>query len=378
MTPADIERLSREYPADEPREGRLARALRVDAPAWREVGDEILGDLDDRVFGVGWWAPHPGTSRRILISDHLYSCVRGVETNLIEARLHLFEAMDFWERESDFHARAVSVRRDGTVQFVIPERRRPVDEITPAMAMLHGVGFIRAIAGALDCFGASVIGVTAVRANLLRADLDRARRALAAVAGTGAGEQLQAQFRVALEALIQRVGPPGWLRWVVDLRNTLIHRGRRLQMSELRPVPSGIVGFDGRPVIRTDVIHQLPRDPGRSDVEMFLDATHPPVLTESAAMTLLGVLDSTLRLIDEGGVLLLDVWRTRRSNPTVLPQPREQWPSGASKATAGFEGYAPGSMPYDPSQLRSDAILYRRMIAASLGDAALPAWANFD
>ena len=58
---------------------------------------------------LGWWAPYPGTSRRILISDHLYNCVRSVETNLVEARLHLIEAMDFWERESDFHARAVSM-----------------------------------------------------------------------------------------------------------------------------------------------------------------------------------------------------------------------------------------------------------------------------
>jgi len=126
-----------------------------------------------------------------------------------------------------------------------------LDEITPAMAMLHSVGFIRATAGALDCFGASVAGVMALRTNLLRADLDSARRTLAAVGGAGAGERVQAQFGADLEALIERVGPQGWFRWVIDLRNTLIHRGRRLQMSELRPVPSGIVGPDGRRVIRT-------------------------------------------------------------------------------------------------------------------------------
>jgi len=378
MTRADIERLSREYPAGEPREGRLARTLQVDIPVWRQLGAEIFGDLDEHVFGVGWWAPGPGTSRRTLISDHLYNCVRSVEPNLIEARLHLVEAMDFWERESDFHARAVSITRDGNFKVEMPERRRPLDEITPAMGILHAIGFIRAIAGALDCFGASVVGVMALRTSLLRADLDSARRMLAAVSGVGAGEQVQAQFGADLETLIERAGPPGWFRWVIDLRNTLIHRGRRLQMSELRPVPSGIVGPDGRPVIRTDVIHQLPRDPGRSDVEMFLEAARPPVLTESAAMTLLGVLESTLRLIGEGGRLLLDVWRTRRGNPVLLPQPREQWPAGPSTATAGFEGYAPGSMPYDPTQLRSDATLIRRMTGASLGDVARGAWANFD
>jgi hypothetical protein len=322
--------------------------------------------------------PHPGTSRRILISDQLFASVRSIETNLIEARLHLIEAMDAWERESDFHARAVSIARAGQLKVELPERKSPLDEVTPVIAVIHSVGFVRAIAGALDCFGASIVGVVALKASLLRADLDSARRALAAVVATTAGEGAQVKFRTNLESLIVRVGPSGWFGWVIDLRNTYIHRGRRLQMSELRPVPSGIVGPDGRPVIRTDVIHQLPRDPGRSDVEMFLDATKPPVLTENAAMTLLGVLDSTVRLLEEGGRLLLDVWRTRRGNPPLLFQPREQWPAGVSTATAGFEGYAPGSIPYNPAQLRSDATLIRRLTAASGHDMARGAWVNFD
>jgi hypothetical protein len=378
MTSADIERFSREYTAGEPTEGRLARALQVDVPVWRELGNEILADLDEHVFGVRWWAPHPGTSRRILISDHLFSSVRSVESNLIEARLHLIEAVDFWERESDFHARAVSVTTDGRVNVQLPERRCPLDELRPAMSTLHTVGFIRAIAGALDCFGTSVVGVVALKTSLLRADLDSARRALVQVTGSSAGDRVQADFRVQLEALIESVGPPGWFRWAIDLRNTLIHRGRRLQMSDLRPIPSGLVRLDGRPVIRTDVIHQLPRDPGRSDVEMFLDAANPPVLTETAATTLLGVLQSTLRLTGEGGVLLLNLWRTRRATPALLFQPREQWPDSTSSATAGFRGYAPDSVPYNPTQLRLDQVVIRRMSAASLGDAQRAAWLRFD
>jgi hypothetical protein len=378
MTSADIERFSREYAAGEPMEGRLARALQVDVPVWRELGNEILADLDEHVFGVRWWAPHPGTSRRILISDHLFGSVRSVESNLVEARLHLIEAMDFWERESDFHARAVSVTTDGRINLQLPERRCPLDELRPAMSMLHTVGFIRAVAGALDCFGASVVGVVALKTSLLRADLDSARRALAQVTGASAGDRVQADFRAQLEALIEAVGPPGWFRWAVDLRNTLTHRGRRLQLSELRPIPSGLVHPDGRPVIRSHVIHQLPRDPGRSDVEMFLDGANPPVLTETAATTLLGVLQSTLRLTAEGGVLLLNLWRTRRGTPALLFQPIEQWPNAASSATAGFRGYAPDSVPYNPTQLRSDQVLIRRMTAASLGDAQRTAWPGFD
>jgi hypothetical protein len=149
-------------------------------------------------------------------------------------------------------------------------------------------------------------------------------------------------------------------------------------MSELRPVPSGVVGAEGRPIIRTDVTHQLPRDPGRSDVEMFLGMSQPPVLTESTAMSLRGILESTLMLIEDGGTLLVDVWRMRRTDPALLPQQREQWPGGPSTATTGFDGYSLGSMPYSPEHLRTDVTLVRRMRAASLGDAALPACATFD
>ena len=53
MTPADIDRMSKEYQAGDPREGRLARALQVDVPVWRELGSETLADLDEHVFGVG-------------------------------------------------------------------------------------------------------------------------------------------------------------------------------------------------------------------------------------------------------------------------------------------------------------------------------------
>jgi len=162
MKAADIERFRRTYPTEEPTEGRLARALHVDVPVWRELGNEILADLDERTFGVRWWAPHPGTSRRILISDHSTVCVVW-SRNLIEARLHLIEAADFWERESDFHARAVSVTTEGRIKVQLPERTCALDELTPAMSILHTVGFIRAVAGALDCFGASVVGVVALK-----------------------------------------------------------------------------------------------------------------------------------------------------------------------------------------------------------------------
>jgi hypothetical protein len=304
--------------------------------------------------------------------------VQSVETNLIEARLHFVELDDFWERERRFLARAVSLSPGGRLQVRFPEPRRPLDEIARAMAALHLTGFVRAVAGVLDCFGASVVGVLALKTPLLRADLGSARKALAQIAAVDAGARIQTQFRADLEGLIARTGAQGWLQWALDMRNMLVHRGRRFQPSELRPLPTGVVGPDGRQILRTEVIPQLPRDPGRSDVEMFLDATHPPVLTEGAGATIRGVLDSTLEVVRGGAALLLDIWRTRRASPTLLLQPREQWLNGVSSESTGFEGYAPGSVPYNPTSITVDPIMIQRLKCASLGDAARPAWAAFD
>ena len=374
----DTERLSREYAADAPRNSRLAAALNVDLPVWHALASEIIEDLDGESLGIGWWVPNPGTSRRVLISDHLFVCAQSVTTNLVEARLHLLEAADFWERENDFNARAVSITRDRRIGIQVPNRMRPVDDVQSSMVTLHTVGFIRAIAGALDCLGAVIVGVAALKVNILRADLDRARRALGRIGGAGRGEQLQRDLNGALEAAINESGPSGWLPWATDLRNMLIHRGRRLWISELRPMPSSIISPGGEPVIRTDVIHLLPRDPGKSDVEMFLSAGTPPVLTESAEITLRGILESTLSLLERSGHLLLNLWRTRRADPGVLTQPREQWPDGPSSTVTGFAGFAPDSAPYTPDHFRSNETLLRRISAASVDDAKRDAWKTFD
>ena len=64
-----------------------ATALGVHVPRCVELSREILGDLSPNPpYGVAWWAPHPGTSRRILISDHLFACAQSVGDNLIERR----------------------------------------------------------------------------------------------------------------------------------------------------------------------------------------------------------------------------------------------------------------------------------------------------
>lgn len=48
-------------------------------PTWERLTRALEADLSVVApFGIGWCAPHPGASRRLLISDHLVACDNAV------------------------------------------------------------------------------------------------------------------------------------------------------------------------------------------------------------------------------------------------------------------------------------------------------------
>src|SRR4051812_41590828 len=87
-----------------------AAALGVDVPHWTRLEAAILDDISVKPpYGIQWWAPSPGTSRRILISDHLYACTHSVTDNLVEAGLHRLDFLDYAEQEDTRFANAVQM-----------------------------------------------------------------------------------------------------------------------------------------------------------------------------------------------------------------------------------------------------------------------------
>lgn len=382
MRHPDLKRLKEPYPGDttEPSPGPAA-ALGVEVPCWGRLEQEILGDLSlQPPFGIGWWAPQPGTSRRILISDQLYCCTRSVQDNLIEAGLHWLEFLDCADRESDLMANAVAIK-NGQVLVNAPRRQSPFEDVGTQLVRLHAAGVVRALSGALDCLAGSIVGVLALPTRILKADFGGVRGLLKkkmTVTSPSEGERAQADFGGRLETLIGAVGAAGWLDWTLAFRNMLVHRGRRIEIGQFVPREPVLYGPDGKAVPRVRVVTQLPLDPGRSDVEVFLDPSITPVLTEDAEQTLSGLVASTRLLIDRMGEALLEVWCWRRLHPDKLQQPKTQWPDGASTYSLGFSGYAPGSFSYSPSQFMTHPVVVRRMRAAALDDKTRSQWPTFD
>lgn len=295
MRTSDKNRLAIPYDGvpDAPTPGP-ASALGADLPSWRQLGEMILRDLStEPPYGIGWWAPHPSTSRRILISDHLYACTESVCTNMIESAIHWLEFLDWSDRVNDRYPNSVTLQ-NGKPVVKMPRAASPLEELSLPTMRLHYVGCVRALAGALDCMAGTIIGVLALPSRILRADFSGTRKLLQARVGTAAtdGERIQANFSDELERLLSSVGPRGWLEWTLAFRNMLVHRGRRIEIGQIVPRAPVLLGPDGQPALRARAVTCLPRDPGLSDVEVFLQPSNTPVLTEDAEQTLGGLLKS--------------------------------------------------------------------------------------
>jgi hypothetical protein len=380
MRPTDLARLNEPYPlGTDPPEAAARTALGMELPHGAALETEILADFTEQPpYGIGWWAPGPGTSRRILIADQLYSCATSAAGNMTEAALHWLEFLDAAERDSARFADAVQIE-NGRPTISAPRPRSPLDELAPELVRIHYAGIVRALASALDCLAGVVIGVAALSMSILRADFERARAKLNRItSAANDGEKMQAQFAAMLEAGIAAAGPPGWLDWTLDFRNMLVHRGRRFEYGQFVPRSPTLYGANAQRLLRVRRVTHLPRDPGRSDIEVFLDSPWTFVLTEGAELTLQGLIASTKALLETTAKDLLGLWRWRRDHPASLSQPVAQWPHGRSTQSTGFNGYAPGTLELAPGMAIVHSVAARRFHAAALDDPARPKWAMFD
>ena len=253
---------------------RITERLGVPTPMVRQLAEQVTGDLDPRTYGAGWWHGHLDPPRRVLIADQLVLDVRSVARNLLEATLHRLEAEQAW---AEWEERFRGHLRAGGDPSRLPPPRCPADELPFCQAGLHVAGVFRAVGSALDCLAGALIGVAALPMPILRADFHGTRRKLA--------NKLRSQhpewerLHQHLEGVIAQAGPAGWLDWAIDMRNMLVHRGRHVTITilDVREPPQLIVP----PSVwadRVHLVHLLPRDPGRSQVEVMRDSDGPAVL----------------------------------------------------------------------------------------------------
>lgn len=380
MRASDLEKLGTPFAPDDARSPneQLSEALGVRVPSAHTLALCILDDLDEGSFGVGWWVGRVPTKRRILISDQLHLATATIETNLVEARLHLLEALDLFDQSSRQTQSQITVGLTGA-KHDLKRQENAASHLPHELARVHMAGFFRAVGSALDCLGSSIIGVLALPTNLLRGDLNDAQRKLAKIGGTAHdGAKLQADFSRFLSELVKNSGPDGWLKWALDYRNMLVHRGRHLSPWMQRPTGIALwVGATTRKVL-VDSILLLSREPGRGEVDALRGARFGYVLTEEAQTTMEGIYESISALIEKCCSRLIEVWKERRARPELLIQPDAQWPDTDLPEAGAFAGYAPQRVKFDPKEMVVSRSFAKRLRSAALDGNLELRWGNFD
>jgi hypothetical protein len=117
----------------------------------------------------------------------------------------------------------------------------------------HLVGTLRAFGSALDCLGGCIVGAAGLPTELIRTSLHAAKESLES-------QQQNARLARLYDDLLQceaDAGPDGWISWLVAMRNTVVHRARRVVTFNVNRGPGDQVDF----------ALLLPRSPELTEVE---------------------------------------------------------------------------------------------------------------
>lgn len=359
MRDSDVRRLKTRYRSVDPNvpnDRRLNDNTGLGIGSIIDLGDLLRDDLDSVNHGIGWWQAYTGinTKTRILISDYLLSCARDVTTNMLEAHAHRLE---FDHASDDFKAyieRGIQKNRT-----VIPPPRGMYDELSNFRVGAHLVGMLRAFGSALDCLGGCIVGVAGLPTDIVRTSHAIARRDLP---NQATSIPRLGKLHADLIQCEAAAGPTGWISWLVGMRNTVVHRARRIVSYNVDRGPSGRVTVD----------LLLPRAPELTEVEGWIYAggyvaSH---FQTPADAFLTELTKSVSSYIDSTAKLLATLWRERKSDPSLIMQPIQQWknPTGLINPVPTFSGYPLPPLPGQITGVGTANETALRLTAAALTD----------
>jgi hypothetical protein len=359
MLDRDISRLSELYPSTMPLDGppllRLADPLGLNLRNSIQLGDEIFEDLDVITYGIGWWKAYSDLDKqtRILLSDYLLACVRAIPDNLVEAEIELLELDHAIEDYRNWMNRGI----ENNDRYTVEPPRNPYEELSNRRVRTHLAGALRAWGSALDCVGGCIIGVTGIPGDLVKADMYTARESLQKHCP---GDSLLEQLQVSLEKAEMGAGPTGWRDWLLGMRNTVVHRGRRTVTWSGNLGAGEVLDFDLR----------LPIAPDRTEVDaVILSGGVIAATFKAPAADMLDELSKTVgTYINDVCGLLENLWSKRRADPGLLAQSPKQWKQPNKLITPpsfrGFPRLSPqasaiisyGASPEEDRRMRAAAL----------------------
>jgi hypothetical protein len=367
MRPGDLERLALPIPEtdERPPDQQLHDALDVRLPRWLELSAAVRADLSRDANGVRWW----GTideGRRQLISHQLAECLVTVPGLLARARLHLLELTHALEvLSAEPHCLVVHAGGDGEPRVVPLRYGSAAEQLPSEFEQLHVAGLIHALFSAIDVVGGVIIGVAGVPRNILKADLKTAMAGLESPTKDTATTNREAWLELHRTVAAVLASPADWYSWLTDLRHTIAHRAKIPTLHLV--LPNGRTAFSGGNLVRfVNIELRLPRQPERAFLQS-LSNVHDAYLDEPAMVTLSGVFDATVSLVEVTAEALSLFWERRRSGDIHVGQPAAQWPKLESVPARSFRGFAPGPALSGDLQWTTSPAAYSALDGAGLG-----------
>lgn len=296
------------------------------------------------------WRHDPADQRGADLRDYVIGAARSIRTNLNSALVHLScyeEARYKLDNAVD-----LSFSSTGTA----PNDARS-NELAGRLNG-HQQGLFAALGAALDCTAAVCVAVSGLRMNVQRAQMptllpksdaadfptdgrqDSLKRAMRSAPDAVA--DLQRSILTGISGAYTAAGPPGWLRWMLDARNTAVHREQ----------PTSFIFLEGDRKTGRTIHRNLHRHPQLSNLQsMRSPGINNFILSEDARTTMRGCIRATSDFTHGIGAVVEAEWSKRRIALDIRVPIDDQWEAGAFSA---FDGFNPGSASFMP---RADTVL---------------------
>lgn len=308
--------------------------------ASEQMESMLAGDLHAII-----WRHAPHDSDGADLRDYVLGAARSVRSNLHSALVQLASYRE--ARYKLDNALILSLARTGSVP-----RGPHIDELG-ARLNAHQQALFTALGAALDCTAAVCVAVSGLRMNVRRAQMpallptsddadfptegrsQSLKRAMRAAPERVA--ELQHQILRGIRGSYMSAGPPGWLRWMLDARNTAVHREQS----------ANYVFFEGDKKTGLTVYRNLQRHPQMSNLQSVRLADSPAamLLEEDAMVTMRECVRSTGLVVSGVNAVIETEWAKRRIALDIRVPVSEQWDQ-ADPST--FDGFQPGSAKFVP------------------------------
>jgi hypothetical protein len=189
----------------------------------------------------------------------------------------------------------------------------------------------RAVGTVLDCLAAAAVLLTGIPAPVQRSEGSWLFSLPKTVKLTAVSEPQAAAWNRFTDT-VRHAGNdpnPGWLAWSLEMRNAVVHRGQMLRFWRDRPSPPAsakllvLTRQNPAHVIRAE--QHLRAQPWLPDMHAIPGAPNlaDAWLHEPAQVTLKGIREQTLRLVERAADSLLLSWN--ESSSQTFTWPSEQW-----------------------------------------------------